>query len=161
MPHYSLALKLYIGFRIARISTVSPIHSTISSIGLVDDGAFAAKDLLEAIEDLENMNYLHCPVLAVGEDKKTVTIHYCAEAKANTKAIVRNKTVTITNVTHEEGEPDEITGEKQLETTVISTSAMVSVDATEIAVTAPYTIYDSLGMTAEELNQIKEELANE
>lgn len=38
---------------------------------------------------------------------------------------------------------------------------MVSVDATEIAVTAPYTIYDSLGMTAEELNQIKEELANE
>ena len=45
--------------------------------------------------------------------------------------------------------------------TVISTSAMVSVDATEIAVTAPYTIYDSLGMTAEELNQIKEELANE
>ena len=45
--------------------------------------------------------------------------------------------------------------------TIISTSAMVSVDATEIAVTAPYTIYDSLGMTAEELNQIKEELANE
>ena len=107
------------------------------------------------------MNYLHCPILAVGEDKKTVTIHYCAEAKANTKAIVGNKTVTITNVTHEEGEPDEITGEKQLETTVISTSAMVSVDATEIAVTAPYTIYESLGMTAEELNQIKEELANE
>ena len=139
-----------------RLATAEDIRNCKS---LVDDGAFAAKDLLEAIEDLENMNYLHCPVLAVGEDKKTVTIHYCAEA--NTKAIVRNKTVTITNVTHEEGEPDEITGEKQLETTVISTSAMVSVDATEIAVTAPYTIYDSLGMTAEELNQIKEELANE
>ena len=137
-----------------RLATAEDIRNCKS---LVDDGAFAAKDLLEAIEDLENMNYLHCPVLAVGEDKKTVTIHYCAEAKANTKAIVGNKTVTITNVTHE----DEITGEKQLETTVISTSAMVSVDATEIAVTAPYTIYDSLGMTAEELNQIKEELANE
>ena len=133
-----------------RLATAEDIRNCKS---LVDDGA--------AIEDLESMNYLHCPVLAVGEDKKTVTIHYCAEAKANTKAIVGNKTVTITNVTHEEGEPDEITGEKQLETTIISTSAMVSVDATEIAVTAPYTIYDSLGMTAEELNQIKEELANE
>ena len=113
-----------------RLATAEDIRNCKS---LVDDGAFAAKDLLEAIEDLESMNYLHCPVLAVGEDKKTVTIHYCAEA----------------------------TGEKQLETTIISTSAMVSVDATEIAVTAPYTIYDSLGMTAEELNQIKEELANE
>ena len=90
-----------------RLATAEDIRNCKS---LVDDGAFAAKDLLEAIEDLENMNYLHCPVLAVGEDKKTVTIHYCAEAKANTKAIVGNKTVTITNVTHEEGEPDEITG---------------------------------------------------
>ena len=88
-------------------------------------------------------------------------INYCAEAKAGTKAIVGNKTVNITNVTHEEGEPDEHTGDTQLETTIISTSAMVSTEATEIAVTAPYTIYDSLGMTAEELNQIKEELANE
>ena len=101
-----------------RLATAEDIRNCKS---LVDDGAFAAKDLLEAIEDLESMNYLHCPILAVGEDKKTVTIHYCAEAKANTKAIVGNKTVTITNVTHEEGEPDEITGEKQLETTVIST----------------------------------------
>ena len=128
-----------------RLATAEDIRNCKS---LVDDGAFAAKDLLEAIEDLENMNYLHCPILAVGEDKKTVTINYCAEAKAGTKAIVGNKTVNITNVT-------------QLETTIISTSAMVSTEATEIAVTAPYTIYDSLGMTAEELNQIKEELANE
>ena len=141
-----------------RLATAEDIRNCKS---LVDDGAFAAKDLLEAIEDLENMNYLHCPILAVGEDKKTVTINYCAEAKAGTKAIVGNKTVNITNVTHEEGEPDEHTGDTQLETTVISTSAMVSTEATEIAVTAPYTIYDSLGMTAEELNQIKEELANE
>ena len=122
-----------------RLATAEDIRNCKS---LVDDGAFAAKDLLEAIEDLENMNYLHCPILAVGEDKKTVTINYCAEAKAGTKAI-------------------EHTGDTQLETTIISTSAMVSTEATEIAVTAPYTIYDSLGMTAEELNQIKEELANE
>lgn len=141
-----------------RLATAEDIRNCKA---LIDDGAFAAKDLLEAIEDLENMNYLHCPILAVGEDKKTVTINYCAEAKAGTKAIVGNKTVNITNVTHEEGEPDEHTGDTQLETTIISTSAMVSTEATEIAVTAPYTIYDSLGMTAEELNQIKEELANE
>ena len=78
-----------------RLATAEDIRNCKS---LVDDGAFAAKDLLEAIEDLENMNYLHCPILAVGEDKKTVTINYCAEAKAGTKAIVGNKTVNITNV---------------------------------------------------------------
>ena len=91
-----------------RLATAEDIRNCKT---LVDDGAFAAKDLLEAIEDLENMNYLHCPILAVGEDKKTVTINYCAEAKAGTKAIVGNKTVNITNVTHEEGEPDEHTGD--------------------------------------------------
>lgn len=141
-----------------RLATAEDIRNCKA---LVDDGVFEAKELLDAIEELENTNYLHCPILAVGEDKKTVTVKYCPEAQAGTKAIVGNKTVTITNVTHEEGEPDENTGEKQLETTIISTSAMVSTDAVEIAVTAPYTIYDSLGMTAEELEQIKEELANE
>ena len=53
-----------------RLATAEDIRNCKS---LVDDGAFAAKDLLDAIEDLESMNYLHCPVLAVGEDKKTVT----------------------------------------------------------------------------------------
>ena len=141
-----------------RLATAEDIRNCKSLVGV---GAFAASDRVAAIEALVSLYDGRCPGLAGGVGKKTVTIHYCAEAKANTKAIVGNKTVTITNVTHEEGEPDEITGEKQLETTIISTSAMVSVDATEIAVTAPYTIYDSLGMTAEELNQIKEELANE
>ena len=65
-----------------RLATAEDIRNCKS---LVDDGAFAAKDLLEAIEDLENMNYLHCPILAVGEDKKTVTINYCAEAKVRNK----------------------------------------------------------------------------
>jgi hypothetical protein len=67
-----------------RLATAEDIRNCKT---LVDDGAFAAKDLLEAIEDLENMNYLHCPILAVGEDKKTVTINYCAEAKAGAVSV--------------------------------------------------------------------------
>lgn len=141
-----------------RIATAEDIRNCKA---LVDNGTFEAKELLEAIENLEKMNYLHCPIQAIGEDRKTITINYCAEAKSGTKAIVGNKTVTITNVAHEEGEPSEQTGEQQLETTIINTSAMVSSEATEIAITAPYTIYESLGITAAELEQIKEELANE
>ena len=38
-----------------RLATAEDIRNCKT---LVDDGAFAAKDLLEAIEDLENMNYL-------------------------------------------------------------------------------------------------------
>lgn len=140
-----------------RLATATDIRNCKQ---LVDEGVFGASQLLEAIEKLESMNYLHCPVLAVSEDRKSITVMYCAEATANTKAIVKGKTVTITAVTHTEGEPDE-QGETQYENTVITVSAMVAADATVADVTAPYTIYDSLGMSAEELNQIKEELANE
>lgn len=141
-----------------RLATAEDIRNCKA---LVSNGAFEAKELLTAIENLEKTNYLHCPILAVGEDKKTVTIRYCAEAKAGIKAIVKGKTVTINAVAHEEGEPEEGTEETQLETTILTVSAMVSSDATEVLVTAPYTIYDSLGITAAELEQIKEEMANE
>lgn len=141
-----------------RLATAEDIRNCKA---LVSNGTFEAKELLTAIENLEKTNYLHCPILAIGEDKKTVTIRYCAEAKAGTKAIVKGKTVTINTVAHEEGEPEEGIGETQLETTILTVSAMVSSDSTEVLVTAPYTIYDSLGITAAELEQIKEELANE
>lgn len=140
-----------------RLATATDIRNCKT---LVDNGTFDAQQLLEAIETLEKTNYLHCPIVEIGEDCKTITIKYCAEANKDSKAIVNGKTVTITAVTHVEGEPNE-QNETQLETSIITVSAKVSSEATIIDITAPYSIYDSLGMTAEELNSIKEELANE
>lgn len=140
-----------------RLATATDIRNCAQLVKL---GTFEASELLEAIDCLERQNYLQCPIVSIGGDKKTITIRYCAEAKAGIKAIVGGKTVTINAVHHENGDPVE--GEEpQLETTILTVSAVVAVDSTVIEITAPYTIYERLGITEEELNQIKEELANE
>lgn len=139
-----------------RLATATDIRNCLE---LVREGVFEAQELLDAIAVLENRNYMDCPIREVGADKKTVTINYCAEAKSGIKAIVAGKTVTINAAAHEEGEPSE-TGEKQFEKTVLTLSAIVDVKAKEIKVTAPYTIYDELGMTEAEMEEIKEELIN-
>lgn len=140
-----------------RLATAADIRNCAQLVKL---GTFEASELLDAIDSLERQNYLQCPIVSIGGDKKTVTIKYCAEAKVGTKAIVGGKTVTISAVHHENGEP--IEGEEpQLESTILTISAVAPVDSKVIEITAPYTIYESLGITEEELNQIKEELANE
>jgi len=139
-----------------RLATATDIRNCKK---LVDNGTFEASQLLSEIEHLENMNYLHCPIQAVSADKKTVTIMYCAEAKADTKAVIGGKTVTITAVIHTEGENEQ--GEKQYESTSLTLSSEIDESATMVDVTAPYSIYDSLGITADELKQIKEGLVNE
>lgn len=127
---------------------------------LVDDGTFTAEELLEAIDKLESTNYLHCPVQAVGEDRKSVTINYCAEATANTKAAIGGKTATINSVQHLLGEEKD--GQPaQLEKTVLTLSAMVSADSDIAEISAPHSIYEEMGISASEVEKIKEELKNE
>ena len=49
---------------------------------MVDAGQLQAADLLEAIEAIENQNFIICPIRELSEDKKTVTVTYCNEAAA-------------------------------------------------------------------------------
>ena len=42
---------------------------------MVDAGQLQAADLLEAIEAIENQNFIICPIRELSEDKKTVTVH--------------------------------------------------------------------------------------
>ena len=48
---------------------------------MVDAGQLQAADLLEAIEAIENQNFIICPIRELSEDKKTVTVTYCNEAE--------------------------------------------------------------------------------
>ena len=138
-----------------RLATATDVRNCLQ---LVKNGTFQASELSEAIDALERQNYLQCQIVEIGGDKKTVTINYCAEAKVGSKAIAGGKTVKIETVQHEKGEPKE--GEEpQFEKTVLTLSATISGDLIEVA--APYTIYESLGMTEAGLEQIKEELKNE
>lgn len=115
-------------------------------------GEIDPADLLEAMENLERQNYLFCGVREVSEDGKTVTIGYCAEAQAGQKAVCGDKTVTIKTVEHVKGEDD------SFETTELALSAKVAEDVDTIAVPAPYNIYDSLGISKDEFDEIKADL---
>ncbi len=138
-----------------RIATADDIRNLYA---MTKTGEIDKADLLEALNELESQNYLHCPIREISSDCKTVTVGYCAEATVDTEAIVGDKTVTIKSVNHIEGESTEGEG-ATYETTEIGVSAKVSADATVIDVTGPYNIYDDLGITKEEFYEIKADLA--
>lgn len=70
---------------------------------MVDAGQLQAADLLEAIEAIENQNFIICPIRELSEDKKTVTVTYCNEAAAGAKVTAGGVTATIQNVEHIDG----------------------------------------------------------
>ena len=123
---------------------------------LVKSGEISKEEMLEAMEQLEEQNYLHCPIRAVNGD--TVTIGYCAEATAGGDAVVDGRELAIVSVTHNKGEAEEGM-DAGFETTDIELSGNVSAEAKEIKVAAPYNIYDQLGITKEEFDEIKADLA--
>ena len=67
---------------------------------MVDAGQLQAADLLEAIEAIENQNFIICPIRELSEDKKTVTVTYCNEAAAGAKVTAGGVTATIQSVEH-------------------------------------------------------------
>lgn len=138
-----------------RLATADDIRNCYA---MTQTGEIEKSDLLEAMEELESQNYIHCPIREISSDGKTVTVGYCAEAAVGAEAIVGDKTVTIRSVNHIEGESEQGMG-PSYETTEIGVSAKVSADATVIDVTGPYNIYDDLGITKEEFDEIKANLA--
>ncbi len=125
---------------------------------LANAGELSKSELLEAMEELEEQNYIHCPIRDISGDAKTITIGYCAEANEGDEAIVGNKTVTLKSVTHIEGEGEEGM-DAGYETTELGLSAKAPSDADMVRVKAPYNIYDQLGMEKEEFDEIKADLA--
>ena len=117
---------------------------------MVDAGQLQAADLLEAIEAIENQNFIICPIRELSEDKKTVTVTYCNEAAAGA-------TATIQSVEHIDGEPDG-SGKAEKEKTKITLSRTIAAGSEAIKITNTPSVYDTLGMTEEELEAIKADL---
>lgn len=124
---------------------------------MVEAGELAAEDLLAAIETIENQNYIKCPICELSEDRKTVTIGYCSEAAAGGKVTAGGVTATIQSVEHIDGEPDE-EGKAEKETTALTISRAIAAGSDFLKITNTPSVYEVLEMTAEELDQIKEEL---
>lgn len=125
---------------------------------LVTAGELAAADLLEAIEAIENQNFITCPIVDLSEDRKTVTIMYCNEAAAGAKATAGGVTATIQTVEHLNGEPDE-EGKVEKEKTTITLSRAIAAGSASLKIHNTPSVYDTLDITEDELNQIKEGLA--
>ena len=117
---------------------------------MVDAGQLQAADLLEAIEAIENQNFIICPIRELSEDKKTVTVTYCNEAAAGAKVTAGGVTATIQSVEHIDGEPDG-SGKAEKEKTKITLSRTIAAGSEAIKITNTPSVYDTLGMTEEEL----------
>ena len=128
---------------------------------MADAGEVSKSELLEMLEDLEKQNYICCPIRNVSADGMTVTVGYCSEAEIGNEAVVDGRIVTIESVTHIGGENNEDYDDgigMSYEETELVLSAKASSDAEEIDIRAPYSIFDSLGITEQEFNEIKEDL---
>ena len=54
----------------------------VNTFKMAKKGSLKKSDWLEAVVKLENQNWIMCPVINLSEDRKAVTIMFCAEAAA-------------------------------------------------------------------------------
>ena len=136
----------------------------VNTFKLVKKGRLKAADWLAAVEKLENQNYIFCPIMFVNE---------VAEGD---KVKAGNLTATVNSVEHidvdtaaaqeeTEAEAGADTGTEtavnnnQTRHTVLTLSRAIAADAETIGVPAAVTFYERLGITEEEVEAMKGELA--
>ena len=94
-------------------------------------------------------------VMIVGNNQAGFT--YCNEAAAGAKVTAGGVTATIQSVEHIDGEPDG-SGKAEKEKTKITLSRTIAAGSEAIKITNTPSVYDTLGMTEEELEAIKADL---
>ena len=127
----------------------------VNTYKLVLKGKLKKEDWLIAVEKLENQNWIMCPVLFMSEDRKTVTLNFCNEAKPGKKILNGTITPTINDISTEE----EMETGKKVKHTILTLSRALLTGTTEIGIPAAVTFYERLGITEEEVEAMKGELA--
>ena len=144
----------------------------VNTYKLVKKGRLKKEDWLAAVEKLENQNFIFCPILEKTEDRKGVTLMFVNEVTEGDKVKAGNVTATVKTVEHIEvetaAEADQGTAAADAETTtnnnqtkhtILTLSKAIAADAATIGIPAEVTFYDRLGITEEEVEQMKGELA--
>lgn len=150
----------------------------VNTFKLVQKKKLKKEDWLAAVEKLENQNWIMCPVIELSEDRKTVKIMFCAEVAAGQK--IKNGAVypTVQAVETVEVEKDtteaenaategqkaategEAAGQNNTTTfTVLTLSKAVNIGTVTIGIPAAVTFYDRMGITEEEVEEMKGALA--
>ena len=153
----------------------------VNTFKMAKKGSLKKSDWLEAVAKLENQNWIMCPVISLSEDRKAVTIMFCAEAAAGQR--VKNGAVYPTIQSIETVEVDKSTtdtenaategqeaaregmesgqaaaGQNTATHTVLNLSKAVNMGTTEIGIPAAVSFYDRLGISKEEVEEMKGEL---
>lgn len=153
----------------------------VNTFKMAMKGSLKKSDWLEAVAKLENQNWIMCPVISLSEDRKAVTIMFCAEAAAGQR--VKNGAVYPTIQSVETVEVDKSTtntenaaaegqeaategtesgqaaaGQNAATHTVLNLSKAVNMGTTEIGIPAVVSFYDRLGISKEEVEEMKGEL---
>lgn len=143
----------------------------VNTYKLVKKGRLKKEDWLAAVEKLENQNFIFCPILEKTEDRKGVTLMFVNEVTEGDKVKAGNVTATVKTVEHIEvekaAEADQETAatdteatanNNQTKHTILTLSKAIAADAATIGIPAEVTFYDRLGITEEEVEQMKGEL---
>ena len=144
----------------------------VNTYKLVKKGRLKKEDWLAAVEKLENQNFIFCPILEKTEDRKGVTLMFVNEVTEGDKVKAGNVTATVKTVEHIEVEKaaeadqeaaaadtETNTNNNQTKHTILTLSKAIAADAATIGIPAEVTFYDRLGITEEEVEQMKGELA--
>lgn len=143
----------------------------VNTYKLVKKGRLKKEDWLAAVEKLENQNFIFCPILEKTEDRKGVTLMFVNEVTEGDKVKAGNMTATVKTVEHIEVEKaaategtaaadtETTTNNNQTKHTILTLSKAIAADAATIGIPAEVTFYDRLGITEEEVEQMKGELA--
>lgn len=149
----------------------------VNTFKLVKKGRLKAADWLAAVEKLKNQNYIFCPILEKTEDRKGVTLMFVNEVAEGDKVKAGNLTATVNSVEHidigsetenqeetraaagEEAGAETAADNSQTRHTILTLSRAIAADAETIGVPAAVTFYERLGITEEEVEEMKGELA--
>ena len=149
----------------------------VNTYKLVKKGRLKKEDWLAVVEKLENQNFIFCPILEKTEDRKGVTLMFVNEVTEGDKVKAGNVTATVKTVEHievekaaeadqetaaaegtAEADAETTTNNNQTKHTILTLSKAIAADAATIGIPAEVTFYDRLGITEEEVEQMKGEL---
>lgn len=128
--------------------TISTGQDLMNCLSLVKAGDVSKDDMLTAIEHIENRGFLSCPIIAISDTRKGITIRYCCEVAAG--QIVNGIEVSsVEHLTNEDNEP---------ESTVVTLKKALPATTEILLVPSPVKPLERLGLTVAQFNDIKEAL---
>ena len=127
----------------------------LNCLAMVQAGELEAAGLQEALDALEKQRYIETRIMSASDDRKQVTVMYCAEAAKGAAFYSGEVKGTVTAATSVMSADNN----EEPSTTTFTLSAAVPKDAVTISVMNSVDILANVGMTEDDITAIKGVLA--